>query len=97
MRRVSEQSLPARGSLRKLLGGDLGQGRCGLDSPRVGRQAKVGTADNQVKQISDTTTLAAELYQAGVTPTLLFNPTCQVFGTPARGNNKIGPRRRKRG
>jgi len=58
MRCVREQSLPARRSLRELLGGHLGQGRCSLDPPRMGRQAEVRATHNQVEQISDTTTLA---------------------------------------
>jgi hypothetical protein len=55
------------------------------------RQAKVPATNRKIVKVRDMSAFAPHLHKPGMTVALFFDPTCDVGGTPAGGNNQVRP------
>ena len=62
-----------------------------FNPPGMRRQAKVPGTNRKIVQVGDMSALAPHLHKAGMIVALFFDPTCDVGGTPAGGNNQVRP------
>src|SRR5947208_17022192 len=53
------------------------------------RQAKVPATNRKIVKVRDMSAFAPHLHKPGMTVALFFDPTCDVGGTPACGNNQV--------
>jgi hypothetical protein len=55
------------------------------------RQAKVPATNRKIVQVGDMSAFASHLHKPGMIVALFFDPTCDMGGTPAGGNNQVRP------
>src|SRR5262245_10584420 len=55
------------------------------------RQPKVPGTNRKIVQVGDVSAFAPHLHKAGMIVALFFDPTCDMGGTPAGGNNQVRP------
>jgi hypothetical protein len=91
VRRISQRILPAFCRLPELFRRNGGQWDERFDPPGMRRQAKVPATNRKIVQVGDMSAFAPHLHKAGMIVALFFDPTCDMGGTPAGGNNQVRP------